>query len=64
MTEFRGKRAAFYLLAGIISMELLILAGSTGACFVLRVEKCDGQQITKTLNTMMASAFALYAAEK
>ena len=45
-------------------MELLILAGSTGACFVLRVEKCDGQQITKTLNTMMASAFALYAAEK
>ena len=61
---FRGKRAAFYLLAGIIGVELLILAGSTAACFALKVNKCDGKQISQALNGMVASAFALYAAEK
>ena len=64
MAEFRGKRAAFYLLAGIIAVELLILAGSTAACFTMRIDKCDGKQITQALNGMVASAFALYAAEK
>jgi hypothetical protein len=52
------------LLAGIISVELLILAGSTAACFSMRVDKCDGKQISQALNGMVASAFALYAAEK
>ena len=52
------------MLAGIIGVELLILAGSTAACFTMKIDKCDGKQITQALNGMVASAFALYAAEK
>ena len=63
-SEFRGKRAAFYLLAGIIGVQLVILGGATAACFTMRIDKCDGKQISQALNSMVASAFALYAAEK
>jgi len=64
LAEFHGKKAAFYLLAGIIGVQLAILAGSTAACFALQDQRCDGTKISQALSGMMASAFALYAAEK
>ena len=58
------KRAAFYMVAGVISIQLLIIAASITGCFVTRAEKCDGSKTSELMTYIVAQSFALYASEK
>ena len=55
------KRPAFYLVAGVISIQCLIGAGVLVGCF--RTDKCDGSQVAELFTFITAQSFALYAAE-
>jgi len=56
------KRAAFYLVAGVISTQCLIGAGVLIGCF--RSKDCDGQRVSELFTYITAQSFALYAAEQ
>ena len=58
------RRPAFYLLAGIISFQLVIVAGVIAGCFVTKTERCTDGQAAELMTYIVAQAFALYAAEK
>jgi len=55
------KRPAFYLVAGVISIQCLVGAGVLFGCF--RSDKCDGSQVAELFTFITAQSFALYAAE-
>ena len=55
------KRPAFYLVAGVISIQCLIGAGVLFGCF--KTDKCDGSQVAELFTFITAQSFALYAAE-
>ena len=55
------KRHAFYLVAGVISIQCLIGAGVLFGCF--KTDKCDGSQVAELFTFITAQSFALYAAE-
>ena len=58
------KRAAFYMVVGVISIQLLIIAAAIAGCFVTRAEKCDGTKTSELMTYIVAQSFALYASEK
>lgn len=55
------KVPAFYLVAGVISIQCIIGAGVLVGCF--RTDKCDGQKVSELFTFITAQSFALYAAE-
>ena len=55
------KVPAFYLVAGVISIQCLIGAGVLYGCF--RTDKCDGSNVAELFTFITAQSFALYAAE-
>ncbi len=58
------KQAAFYLVASVISIQLLIVAGVLYGCFRTGDEKCTGDRVGELMMYITAQSFALYAAEK
>lgn len=58
------KAAAFYLVAGVISVQLLIVAGVLIGCFRTGAEKCTGDRAGELMMYIAAQSFALYASEK
>ena len=58
------KRAAFYLVAGVIAVQLLIAGGILIGCFATKDEKCTGDKVGELLMYITAQSFALYASEK
>ena len=58
------KKAAFYLVAGVISIQLIIIAAAITGCFVTRAQKCDGEKTSELMTYIVAQSFALYASEK
>ena len=58
------RKAAFKLVAAVISIQLLIMAGVLIGCFRTSNEKCDGSKVSELMTYITAQSFALYAAEK
>ena len=65
------KRAAFYLVGTVISIQLLIMAGVLVGCFARSSElegnpgeRCSGDKVSELMTFITAQSFALYAAEK
>lgn len=58
------KQAAFKLVAGVISIQLLLVAGVLTGCFITKPDKCDGSKASELMTYIAAQSFALYAAEK
>ena len=58
------RRPAFYLLAGVISFQLVIVAGVISGCFITKTERCTDGQVAELMTYIVTQAFALYAAEK
>jgi hypothetical protein len=58
------KRAAFYLVAGVIGVQLLIVGGVLYGCFKTQAEKCTGDRAGELMMYIAAQSFALYASEK
>ena len=58
------KRAAFYLVAGVIAVQLLIIGGVLIGCFKTQAEKCTGDRVGELMMYITAQSFALYASEK
>ena len=58
------KRAAFHLVAVIISLQLVIVGGVLIGCFKTQAEKCTGDRAGELMMYIAAQSFALYAAEK
>jgi hypothetical protein len=61
------KKAAFYLVAFVASIQVLIVAMATGACLVTKpnAETCDpGGELGQLMSAVVTQVFALYAAEK
>ena len=56
------KRAAFGLVVGVISFQLLMTTGVIIECF--EKNRCTGENIKEVMLTITAQSFALYAAEK
>ena len=58
------RKQAFYLVVGVISVQLALLVFATVSCMLLRIDKCDGSKIESLLTMITTQVFALYAAEK
>ncbi len=58
------KAPAFYLVAGVISLQLFIVAGVLIGCFRTHSEKCTGDRAGELMMYIAAQSFALYASEK
>jgi len=58
------KKAAFYLVAGVISIQLMIVSGVLIGCFRTGAEKCTGDRAGELMMYIAAQSFALYASEK
>ena len=58
------KKAAFYLLAGVITFQLVIISGVLAACFWTANQKCTGDRIGELMTAIVGQSFMLYGAEK
>lgn len=58
------KRAAFYLLAGVIAFQLMIVAGVLVGCFRSGSERCTGEKVSELMQLIAGQSFVLYGAEK
>ena len=58
------RKQAFYLVVGVIAVQLALLVFATVSCMLLRIDKCDGSKIESLLTMITTQVFALYAAEK
>ena len=74
------KRGALYLVAGVITFQLLIITGTLIGCFLVMPKnaldqrtlvegaakdtRCNGNNIGELMAQITAAAFSLYAAEK
>ena len=58
------KKPAFYLVAGVISIQLIMVSGVLSACFVTKDQRCTGDRAGELMMYIAAQSFALYAAEK
>lgn len=58
------KRAAFGLVAGVIFIQLLMVAGVLTGCFITKNDNCDGTKASELMTYIVAQSFALYASEK
>ena len=57
------KRQAFFLLAGVIAAQMVIVAGVLTGCFITKDARCSGKHASDLLTLVVSQAFALYAAE-
>lgn len=62
------KRPAFYLVASVVMLQMLIAAGVLVGCFRLDKDShlsnhCSGDKVSDLLNNIIIQTFALYAAE-
>lgn len=57
------KRQAFFLLAGVIAAQMVIVAGVLTGCLITKDSRCTGEKATDMLTLVVSQAFALYAAE-
>ena len=58
------KSPAFRLVMTVVIFQMVLVLASLIGCFLTKSEKCDGSKATELLSTILASSFALYAAEK
>ena len=58
------KRAAFYLLSGVIAFQLVIVAGVLVACFRTGNDRCTGDKVNELMQLIVGQSFMLYGAEK
>lgn len=58
------RRAAFYLLAGVIAFQVVAVAAVLAGCFVIKAKRCTGERASELMTYIVTQAFALYAAEK
>ena len=60
------KRAAFGLVVGVISFQLVIVSGVLVGCFRKHPDdvKCTGEKVQEVMLYIITQTFALYAAEK
>ena len=58
------RKAAFYLLAGVIASQLVIVAGVLAACFYTSSPKCTGNKVSELMQLIVGQSFMLYGAEK
>ena len=58
------KKAAFYLVASVITIQLLIVSGALFGCFKTGNGKCTGEKAGELMMYITTQSFALYAAEK
>ena len=67
------KKPALYVVAGVITFQLLIIAGSLIGCFMVYPKikdrdaadaRCSGENMTELMAQITAASFALYAGEK
>nr|BAR34279.1 hypothetical protein [uncultured Mediterranean phage uvMED] len=58
------RRAAFYLLAAVITFQLIMVAGVLTACFSTKTKQCTGDRMSELVTYIVTQAFAVYAAEK
>lgn len=58
------RRAAFYLVASVIGIQMLIVASALAGCFFMPQSECTGEKAQDILSRIMTEVFALYASEK
>ena len=58
------KKTAFKLVAMVVGFQMVLCAIAIIGCFITQANRCDGSKISELMSTMLASSFALYAAEK
>ena len=59
------RKAAFYLVATVIGVQMLMLAAVAAGCFFVNSRiPCTGDRASQLLSKIMTEVFALYAAEK
>ena len=59
------RKAAFYLVAAVIGVQMSMLAAIAAGCFFVRTDiECTGDRANQLLSKIMTEVFALYAAEK
>tara|TARA_B110000003_G_scaffold185585_1_gene184414 strand:- start:788 stop:967 length:180 start_codon:yes stop_codon:yes gene_type:complete len=58
------KKAAFYLVASVIFIQLLVVSGVLIGCFRTGNGKCTGDKAAELMTYITTQSFALYAAEK
>ena len=59
------RRAAFYLVASVIGIQMLMLAAIAAGCFLAQSNiECTGDRANGLLSKIMTEVFALYASEK
>ena len=56
------RRQAFFLVAGVLGVQLIIMSGVLVGCF--RTKECKGEKVAELMTFITAQSFALYAAEK
>ena len=54
---------AFWLLASVIAFELTLAAGVVVNCSINKDHVCTEGKVARSLESIMAQCFALYAAE-
>ena len=58
------RKAAFYLVAAVIGVQLSIVAAVLAGCFVTKDQRCTGDRAGELMMYIAAQSFALYASEK
>ncbi len=59
------RKAAFYLVASVIGVQMSMLAAIAAGCFLANSNiACTGDRANQLLSKIMTEVFALYAAEK
>ena len=59
------RKAAFYLVASVIGVQMSMLAAIAAGCFLASSNiECTGDRANQLLSKIMTEVFALYAAEK
>ena len=58
------RRAAFKLVAAVVTVQLVLLTAVLTGCFFTRDQRCTGDRAHELMTFIAAQAFALYAAEK
>jgi len=58
------RRAAFYLVAAVIGVQLMIATATVAGCLILKDKRCTGKHVSELMMYITAQTFALYAAEK
>ena len=58
------RKAAFYLVASVIAIQLTMVSGVLAACFITKDQRCTGDRAGELMMYIAAQSFALYASEK